>query len=204
MFVMRSDSTSTDAATAPTPPGLAVRAADAPVAPRSPASSMTVVPIEPAAADPPTDPATGGPAAKPITDERSAESPDRTAGAPQRPSRTSKASAPSRTAPLAAAAPGLVPAKRDRDDEISRLYAAELYDKVVEQCGVGPVNAEHAPLCFLAACHVGNEAKARKLIAAVPASRRDQLTTNCKQLGVDIKKPEKAVDCEADPMACQH
>jgi serine/threonine protein kinase len=204
MLVMRSDSTSTDAATTATPAGAAVRAADTAAA-RSPASAITVVPIEPVVADPPTDPAPAGPAMKPITDERSAESPDRSAGAPQRPSRIAKASAPSRTAAPAAAAPGQPPARRDREDEISRFYAAELYDKVVEQCGVGPVNAEHAPLCFLAACHVGNEARARKLIAAVPASRRDQLTVNCKQLGVDIKKPEKAaVDCEADPMACQH
>jgi hypothetical protein len=70
---------------------------------------------------------------------------------------------------------------------------------VVAQCGVGPIAAERAALCFLAACHVGDETAARRLIAVVPAARRDQLTTNCKQFGVDIKK----ADCEADPMACQ-
>jgi hypothetical protein len=70
---------------------------------------------------------------------------------------------------------------------------------VLAQCA-GPVSAEHAPLCFLSACHAGNEAAARRLITAVPAGRRDPLTSSCKQLGVDIQKP----DCEADPMACQH
>jgi len=63
-------------------------------------------------------------------------------------------------------------------------------------------------MCFIAACHAGNDAKARRLITAVPAGRRDQLITNCKQLGVDVTarpKPDKPVeDCEADPMACQH
>ncbi|HEU4726774.1 MAG TPA: hypothetical protein VFT22_02765, partial [Kofleriaceae bacterium] len=89
-------------------------------------------------------------------------------------------------------------------DDIVRLYAAEQYDKVVEQCSGGPVSAEHAPMCFLAACHDGNEAKARKLIAAVPVARRDALTTNCKQLGVDITAPRKpAEDCDVDPLGCQ-
>jgi hypothetical protein len=50
--------------------------------------------------------------------------------------------------------------------------------------------------------------EARKRIVAVPAARRGQLTTSCKQLGVDItphKKTDKpAEDCAADPMACQH
>ena len=50
--------------------------------------------------------------------------------------------------------------------------------------------------------------KARKLITAVLPARREQLTSNCQQLGVDIggrKKSDKpASDCEADPMACQH
>jgi hypothetical protein len=64
-------------------------------------------------------------------------------------------------------------------------------------------------VCFLAACHAGNEAKAKKLITAVPVGQREQLTASCKQLGVDItarKKPidKPADDCEADPMACQH
>jgi len=70
----------------------------------------------------------------------------------------------------------------------------------VALCGFGPISADRTPLCFLAACHVGDEAAARRLLAAVPAARREQLTTNCKQLGVDVKKP----DCDADPMACQH
>jgi hypothetical protein len=78
---------------------------------------------------------------------------------------------------------------------------------VLELCGPGAPSADSAPKCFLAACHAGNEARARKLLAAVAAGRRDQLTTNCKQLGVDVapRKPDKpAEDCETDPMACQH
>jgi hypothetical protein len=85
-----------------------------------------------------------------------------------------------------------------RPEEIPKLYAAGQYDKVVAGCD-GPVAAEQAPLCFLAACHIGDEASARRLISAVAPTRRDQLTTNCKQFGVDVKR----VDCEADPMACQ-
>ena len=120
--------------------------------------------------------------------------------------------APSRSAEPAPAtlAPGSRPGKREpQEDEIVRSYHETHYDKVVTLCSAGPVSAEHAPMCFLAACHVGNDAKARKLITAVPSARRDQLITNCKQLGVDItterKKPDKsAEECETDPMACQH
>jgi serine/threonine protein kinase len=90
---------------------------------------------------------------------------------------------------------------RDRPgDEVSRLYHDGHYDQVVAQCGKGGLGAERAPLCFLAACHVGDEAAARRMVAAVPALRREQLVTNCKQFGVDIQK----ADCEADPMSCQH
>jgi len=64
-------------------------------------------------------------------------------------------------------------------------------------------------MCFLAACHDGDEPRARRLILAVPAAQREQYTTNCKQYGVDVsvasKKPDPATqDCEADPMSCQH
>ena len=122
--------------------------------------------------------------------------------------------------------PAHQPEKPDRrglqDDEIGRLFAEAHYDKVVTLCSAGPVSAEHAPLCFIASCHTGNGARARQLLTAVPAGRRDQLTMNCKQLGIDItatarKKPDKPAekpidkpsvkpveDCEADPMACQH
>jgi serine/threonine protein kinase len=106
--------------------------------------------------------------------------------------------APPRSA--APTAPGHATVKREPPpDDLARLYAAEHYDRVITQCG-GPVSADHAPLCFLAACHLHDEAAARRLITAVPAARRDPLAVNCKQLGVDIKK----ADCEADPMACQH
>lgn len=105
-----------------------------------------------------------------------------------------------------------------QDDEIERLFAETRYDKVVTLCSAGPVSAEHARSCLLAACHTGNGAKARQLLTAVPAGRRDQLIVHCKQLGIDItaiarKKPDKPAgkpadkpveDCEADPMACQH
>ncbi|HEX3764963.1 MAG TPA: serine/threonine-protein kinase [Kofleriaceae bacterium] len=87
-------------------------------------------------------------------------------------------------------------------DELSRLYGDGLYEQVVALCGKSAVGAERAPLCFLAACHVRDEAAARRVVAAVPALlQRDQLVTNCKQFGVDVAKDER---CEADPMACQH
>ena len=77
-----------------------------------------------------------------------------------------------------------------------------------DRCSTFPVSIEDAPLCFIAACNAGNEARARKLITAVAAARRDQLTADCKELGVDLtahKKPDPpADDCQADPMACQH
>lgn len=122
------------------------------------------------------------------------------------------ASAPARSTepPITISAAEHPSGKRDSsDDEIGRSYKAGNYEQVVARCSAGgPVSAEHAPLCFLAACHAGNEAKARKFITAVSPARRDQLTSNCQQLGVDIggrKKPDKpASDCEADPMACQH
>ncbi|HSR99737.1 MAG TPA: protein kinase [Kofleriaceae bacterium] len=201
MFAMRSDWAATDAASAPAP---AVRSADSPASP-SPTGSISVVPIEPST-DSPASAATNPAPTKPISDERSSEAADG-AAATSRPPRTPKATAPRTAPPAAATAPPATSAaalsKRDRDDALGRSYAAELYDKVLEQCGAGPVNADHAPLCFLAACHLGNAAKASKLLAAVPGNRRDQLITNCKQLGVDLKKAE-TVDCEADPMACQH
>jgi hypothetical protein len=164
-------------------------------------------------------------AAKPIVNEHSSDAADRAAATsrPRAPKAIAPRGAPAATAPTATAPTATAPtataptaavtsplaatatalSKRDRDDAIARSYAAELYGKVLEQCGAGPVNADHAPLCFLAACHLGNAAKASKLLAAVPTNRRDQLVTNCRQLGVDIKKAE-TVDCEADPMACQH
>ena len=148
---------------------------------------------------------TGAAPAPPRTVQRSsATSPPSRATQPSPP-----ASAPSRSTESATSAAGHHPGKREsQDDEIARAYAAANYQQVITLCSAGPVNAEHAPMCFLAACHAGNEAKARKLITAVSAVRRDQLITNCQQLGVDIsgrKKPDKpASDCETDPMACQH
>jgi len=180
VFMMRSGSgpAGEDAA------GAALVAAAPVNRPRSP---ITVEPIEPAPTPPPVAPGSGEAPSGGATDPPAVRAPVKPAGT----------RAPPRTAGSGAPRP---PAKREPvPDEMPRLYADGHYDKVVAQCD-GPVSAEHAPLCFLAACHVGSEAAARRLITAVPAARRDQLTTNCKQLGVDIKKP----DCEADPMACQH
>jgi NAD(P)H-hydrate repair Nnr-like enzyme with NAD(P)H-hydrate epimerase domain len=102
-------------------------------------------------------------------------------------------------------APGSPPLRasdvRDRPaDELSRLYNDGHYDQVVALCGKGAIGGDRTPLCFLAACHLGDEAAARRLVAAVPAPRREHLVTNCKQFGVDLQK----ADCEADPMSCQH
>ena len=93
-------------------------------------------------------------------------------------------------------------------DDIARAFAAHKFDQVVAQCSGGPVSAEHAPLCFIAACHVGDEPRARRLISAVPVARRDPLIASCQQLGVDVAAKQTVArpvdDCEADPMACQH
>ncbi|HEX4417772.1 MAG TPA: protein kinase [Kofleriaceae bacterium] len=110
------------------------------------------------------------------------------------------ASSPSSAKPAPSSA-----AKPAPDEDVAEAYAAGRYDQVVQQCD-GLVSAEHAPFCFLAACHLGSEAKARKLIVAVAPGKRDQLITNCRQFGVDIapRKKPAAGDCDADPMACQH
>jgi serine/threonine protein kinase len=132
------------------------------------------------------------------------------APAPARSAQSSSTASPSprnaRSAVVTQAS-GQRPGKRlPEEDEITRSFDELHYDKVVGLCSAGPVSAEHAPLCFIAACHTGNEAKARKLITAVSSVRRDKLITNCKQFGVDIttERKEPADDCEADPMACQH
>ncbi len=165
--------------------------------------SLTVVPIDEAAPEPARGSAV---AAEPTGDPPRAESPVGKSAVAAKPSGPARAGATKLSAPPMAIAAGRTAGVRESlDDEITRAYRATLYDKVLDQCGRGPVSAEHAPWCFLAACHVGNEAKARKLITAVPGTRRDQLVANCRQLGVDVKKPDKPPeDCEADPMACQH
>jgi serine/threonine protein kinase len=170
-----------------------------------PPSTITVVPIEPAELESAAAPPAGiaAPAVEPAPAPSRSIEPLRLPAPPRRSvtgMRRELAGKPSPPAPAAG--------KRDpEDDAIARLYAAEQYDNVVEQCSAGPVTAEHAPLCFLAACHAGNEARARKLFAAVPAARRDVLTTNCKQLGVDLtaqRKPDPSAEqCAADPTACQ-
>jgi serine/threonine protein kinase len=187
----------------------AVRAADS--SGKASVSPITIVPIDPVEPDAITGPdlRIAAAAAEPGEPRTMAVPGREPPGSARRTGSMSAAPLPPRSD--AAAKPGLPApahpaAKREsQDDEISHAYAAGHYDSVVELCSAGPVSGEHAPLCFLAACHAGNEAKARKLIGAVPAARRDQLTTNCKQLGVDIRKTDKpGDDCEADPMACQH
>jgi hypothetical protein len=202
ILAMGSDGAETGATSAGHAASAVVRPADSKAALPSPPSAITVVPIEPGANPSGNAASAGSGAAKPVTDEPAADPSTAQAGTAPKATRPTRVGAPPRAAPTTAAAQP--PAKGAPDDELGRWYAAEQYDKVVEQCGAGPLPAEHAPMCFLAACHVRNEAKARKWIAAVPAAKREQLTTNCKQLGVDVKKSDKPVDCEADPMACQH
>ena len=86
-------------------------------------------------------------------------------------------------------------------DPIARAFAERSYDTVLAACGTGPVTAEHASLCVMAACNLGDEPKARQRLSAVAAAGRAGLIDQCKQLGVElaVKKP---VDCDADPMAC--
>jgi serine/threonine protein kinase len=212
----------------------AVRAADVTGTAAAPASTITVspitvVPIEPAEPDAISAPdrraaalpgavvgaAESGSPGVIVPDHlghaaapgRADEPPGRPPGGPRR--LVSPSVAPGAGSARSDAVKSVSPAQAaEAAEERARAYAAGRYDDVVDMCAAGPVSAEHAPLCFLAACHAGNEAKARKLIGAVPAGRRDQLTTNCKQLGVDItahKKTDKpSEDCEADPMACQH
>ena len=100
------------------------------------------------------------------------------------------------------------PARREPgEDEVTRSFTDARYDRVIALCSTGPVSAERAPFCFLAACHLNDEVRARRLIIAVPAASRDALSGHCKELGVDItakKQATPAVDCDADPMACQH
>jgi eukaryotic-like serine/threonine-protein kinase len=207
------EAATTTLASKPSDPAALDRAAATPGA----SDSITVVPIdpppvsgqpssasEPAAADTTGVPAdttadaTGVPAAKSPPGPRRHAGSERAAILPRSPAFpiVSQTGAPSEQATLP-------------DDEIKRAFAAGRYESVVEQCGARPVSAEHAPLCIIAACHAGNAAKASKLISAAPAAKRDQLIGHCKQLGVDItlRKAQprpSAIDCEADPMACQH
>jgi hypothetical protein len=152
--------------------------------------------------------------AKPIDPERAPVAPPKITVVPIEPS----AEAPSDTAVRAAFADATgsaakpLPAKPRRGatakpagDDLARAAAEGHHDKVLALCSAGPITAERAPLCFLAACHTGDDARARKLFAAVPAAARERAIASCQQLGIDVTKPTKpVVDCEADPMACQH
>ncbi|HMG53890.1 MAG TPA: serine/threonine-protein kinase [Kofleriaceae bacterium] len=170
--------------------GPAIAAAVSPAGPEH-RSAPIVEPIEPEARAP-----AGDADAAPGSAAGSAAAP---AASPPRAGSASKSAAPARTVPRGSAALHGAD-RREPAEDISRLYGDGHYDRVLARCSDAPVSAEHTPLCFLAACHLGDDAAARRLVGTVPAARRDQLTTNCKQLGVDLKKAE----CEADPMACQH
>lgn len=166
-------------------------------------STITVVPI-----DPPSEPdAPGSPGAIPtpadlplaLADARGSSStrPATPPGVkPSPPRRVSAATNPARSAEPPAAIRSVLK-HEPPGDEIMRASSDGRHDKVVALCGAGPVSAEHAPVCFLSACRIGDELRARKLITAVPAASRERLIASCQQLGLDIT-------CEADPMACQH
>jgi hypothetical protein len=119
--------------------------------------------------------------------------------------------APTRIAPprpavsrSARPATALVAPRGEPEDPIVRAFEDRSFDKVVAACSAGPVTAEHASLCFVAACHLHDEAKARQLLTSVAGASRERLLGTCLQAGLDlaIKKPP-VVDCDADPMACQ-
>jgi len=76
------------------------------------------------------------------------------------------------------------------------------YAEVVAECTAN-TSADRVP-CTLAACHMGDVAKARKWLARVPPASRARVIDACKATGTvlvdDEDKPKK--DCQADPMAC--
>ena len=218
VFLMRSGSqaTAVDARRAIEPP--AVAAAAAPPSAEPAHNQITVEPIEPERAQPPT--------AAPGADSPSAASvapstaPSAALPGPSSPSAALPAEAgPVALAPMHAPprthAPGrssgprtVLRGTRASDkhepspplDDVPQLYASGAYDKVVAACTGASPSGDRAPMCFLAACHVGDAATARRLLAAVAAARREQLALNCRQLGVEVE----LVNCEADPMSCQH
>ena len=179
---------------------LAMRAAAprAPVVAGAPAA-ITVVPIleleTSGSARSAVDPGGGG---KPADDRhaRAAEAPRAAVDAPRSPGPAVRARISARSADLLVRDP-----PEPLADPIERAFADRSYDKVLAACGAGPVTADHAALCVMAACNLGDEAKARQRLIAVAAASRAALIDQCAQLGVAIavKQP---VDCDADPMAC--
>jgi serine/threonine protein kinase len=196
----------------------AVAAAGAPASAEPAHNQITVEPIEPERAQPPA----AAPGAESPVAPWVAASPAPSAGPPGPPS--AGAAMPAEAAPVASAAihapsrthgPGRSSGPRtvwrgahssDRHepsppiDDVPQLYASGAYDKVVAACTGMSASGDRTPMCFLAACHTGDAVAAHRLLAAVPAARREQLAVNCRQLGVEVD----LVDCEADPMSCQH
>jgi serine/threonine protein kinase len=90
---------------------------------------------------------------------------------------------------------------KPRPDLIEQFEAAH-YADVVAEC-VANTTADRVR-CTLAACHMGDAAKARKWLARVPAANRARVVEACRATGITLvdedDKPKK--DCQADPMAC--
>jgi serine/threonine protein kinase len=178
------------------------------------APAPTVVPIEPVAAPAPAATAAGAPtevaAAAPTEAAPTKVAPvGPTAAGAAAP--TEAAAHPVMVAAKSAPRPRPAPAPAKSVDELKLAFDARDYAKVRALCAAGPVTAARAPSCVLAACKLGDAASAVRLLAAVAPAQRDTLAASCIGAGVDVgPRPEakpaiaKPVDCEADPMACQH
>jgi serine/threonine protein kinase len=88
---------------------------------------------------------------------------------------------------------------RPRPDLIQQFEAAH-YTDVVAECVAN--SAAAAVPCTLAACHVGDAAKARKWLARVPAGNRARVVEACAATGTAVEDVKPKKDCQADPMAC--
>ena len=67
-------------------------------------------------------------------------------------------------------------------------------------CGGTVMSARRAPGCTRVACRSGATDKAIKWVAYVPAAQRAELTSLCKERGVDLTT--QRLDCTADAAAC--
>jgi serine/threonine protein kinase len=213
VFLMRSGSQAAAVAGRRAIRPSAVAAAGAPASAEPAHNQITVEPIEPERVRPPAAaPGAESPVAPWVAPSPapSAASADAAMPAEAAPVASAAIHAPSRThAPGRSSGPRTVwrgAHSSDKHepsppiDDVPQLYASGAYDKVVAACTGMSVSGDRTPMCFLAACHTGDAVAAHRLLAAVPAARREQLALNCRQLGVEVD----LVDCEADPMSCQH
>jgi len=67
-------------------------------------------------------------------------------------------------------------------------------------CGGAVMSARRAPGCTRVACRLAATDKAFKWVAYVPAGQRGELTSLCKERGVDLTA--QLLDCTADAAAC--